>query len=50
MIDIRLSKCVIIAADDFLPALKGRGAQWLVTCTRKPIVPGLSPAASYVQR
>ena len=25
-------------------------AQWLVTCARKPKVPGSSPAASYVQR
>ena len=23
---------------------------WLATCTRKPKVPGSSPAASYVQR
>ena len=28
----------------------GRVAWWLATCTRKLKVPGLSPAASYVQR
>ena len=27
-----------------------RVAWWLVTCTRKPKVPGSSPAVSYVQR
>ena len=28
----------------------GRVAWWLGTCAQKPKVPGLSPAASYVQR
>ena len=28
----------------------GRVAWWLATCSRKPKVPGSSPATSYVQR
>ena len=28
---------------------KGRVAEWLATCARKPKVPGSSPAASYAQ-
>ena len=45
-----------IIEEDFKSAIQegaiqeGRVAQWLATCARKPKVPGLSPAASYVQR
>ena len=38
------------AADDDLLGLFFFMTFWLVTCARKPKVPGLSPAASYLQR